>query len=282
MTSATPTRALLLALLAAPAAAMPPAPSAMTPPRPAANLAPVAAPTLAAERADARDAEDGRLLYREEHLLRYADGVLAERLVTYRCADGTAFARKRVDYAGAPLAPAFVLEDARTGYREGLAREGTQVRALVRADAGAPERSGALPASAALVADAGFDEFIRQRWDALVPAGEARIEFVVPSRLEALGVRVRGLGAADIDGVPAQRFRLTLGGWLAWVAPHIDVAYDARDRRLLRYEGLSNIRDADGAPLVARIDFAPPPPAPPASAWDAAAGEPLAACRVGA
>lgn len=271
--SSTPTPALLLAILLAPAAVAAPVPP------PAA--APVA-PALAAERAEARDAGDGRLLYREEHLLRYADGVLAERLVTYRCADGTAFARKRVDYAPDPLAPAFVLEDARTGYREGLAREGTQARALVRASADAPERSGPLAASPALVADAGFDEFIRQRWDALVPEGEARIDFVVPSRLEALGFRVRGLGVADIDGVPAQRFRLTLGGWLAWVAPHIDVAYDARDRRLLRYEGLSNIRDAGGEPLVARIDFAPPPPAPPASAWDAAAGEPLAACRVGA
>lgn len=266
--TAAPLRALLLAALIAPQASASPAP------------APALA--LAAERAEARDARDGRLLYREEHLLRYADGALSERLVTYRCADGTAFARKRVDYAGAPLAPAFVLEDARTGYREGLARDDEAPRALVRAAADAPERSGTLPASPALVADAGFDEFIRQRWDDLVPAGEARIEFVVPSRLEALGFRVRGLGAADIDGVPAQRFRLTLGGWLAWIAPHIDVAYDARDRRLLRYEGLSNIRDADGDPLVARIDFAPPPPAPPASAWDAAAGEVLAACRVDA
>ncbi len=238
--------------------------------------------TLAAERADARDAEDGRLLYREEHLLRYADGALRERLVTYRCADGTAFARKRVDYAGAALAPAFVLDDARTGYREGLAREGAAARALVRETAAAPERSGPLAASPSLVADAGFDEFIRRHWDTLVPAGEARIDFVVPSRLEALGFRVRGLGPGDIDGVPAQRFRLTLGGWLAWIAPQIDVAYDARDRRLLRYEGLSNIRDADGDPLLARIDFAPPPPAPPAEAWDAAAGEALASCRVGA
>jgi len=95
--------------------------------------------------------------------------------------------------------------------------------------------------------------------------------------------RVRQAGTLRIDGAPAQLFRLRLDGLLGFVAPHIDVAYDARDRRLLRFEGLGNLRDAHAREqLEVRIDF--PAPARPAAAglWTAAWSEPLvASCESG-
>ena len=49
----------------------------------------------------------------------------------------------------------------------------TEIQLLHAMAGGAPERSGPLATSPTLVADAGFDEFIRRYWDTLVPAGEA-------------------------------------------------------------------------------------------------------------
>lgn len=249
----------------------------------AAALAGPAAAALQFQQALARDPDDGALIYTEDHLLRRDDGALSQRLVVYRCTDGTAFARKRVDYRGAPLAPAFQFEDARLGYREGL-RAGTNGggRELwVRPSPDEPERSAALAPAEALVVDAGFDEFVRRRWDALLTGKPVPLRFAVPSRLDTYDFTVRRRGSTELAGEPAEVFRLRLGGLLGWLAPHIDVAYGRDSRRLLRFEGLSNLRDDAGEdPLQARIDF--PEPARPAALgrWQALASEPLSACRV--
>lgn len=249
----------------------------------AASIAALAAPAAASlqiQEGLAHDPDSGALLYREQHLLDHAEGELRRRLVVYRCTDGTAFARKQVDYADSALAPAFSFEDVRLGYREGLRRDGGGDALWVRLDQ-AGERSVPVPDGEALVADAGFDEFIRKRWQPLLEGRPVPLQFAVPSRLDAYDFTVRRRGAGEVAGEPAEFFRLRLGGWLGWLAPHIDVAYGRESRRLLRFEGLSNLRDDQGnEQLLARIDF--PRPAAPAAPgqWQALAAEPLSACSV--
>ncbi len=241
---------------------------------------PAARAGLSFEEGVARDPDDNQLLYREQHLVRREGERTLQRLVLYRCPDGTAFARKRVDYRASALAPEFSFEDARLGYREGLRREDGTGEVWVRPAPGEAERSASL-AAAGLVADAGFDEFIRKQWQPLLAGQAVPLEFAVPSRLESLGFQVRRLGPQALDGEPAEVFRLRLGGWLGWLAPHIDVAYGRDSRRLLRFEGLSNLREDDGQrQLVARIDFPGAATPAPEGRWAAFEREPLSGCRV--
>jgi hypothetical protein len=237
---------------------------------------------LMAQEAIATSLANGALVYREEHLLRGDAGRPLERLVLFRCPGGAAFARKRIDYAQSASAPAFAFEDARTGYREGLRRKAAGDELYFRERAGASERLALLPARAQ-VADAGFDEFVRAHWQALAAGESVPLRFAVPARLGSLDFRVRQAGARQVDGEPALVFRLRLDGLLGFVAPHIDVAYSARSRRLLRFEGMSNLRDDDGrGQFEVRIDF--PAPAQPTGAgrWAAALSEPLVArCESG-
>lgn len=235
---------------------------------------------LGFQEASARDPETGELLYTEHHLMRRVDDQLRQRLVLYRCVDGTAFARKRIDYAASALAPAFFFEDARQGYREGLRREGTAPELWVQRSPDDAERSAELDAGAGLVADAGFDEFIRRQWQPLLAGDEVQLQFAVPSRLDSYDFAVRRRGSDQVAGEAAELFRLRLGGFWGLLAPHIDVAYARDSRRLLRFEGLSNLRDDDGESLQARIEF--PRPASPAEEdrWQAMASAPLSACRV--
>jgi len=230
----------------------------------------------------ARDPDSRALLYREQHLIRRAQGKPAERLVLYRCADGTPFARKRVDYRLSAQAPEFSFEDVRLGYREGLRRAGGTGTVWVRDGRDESERSAALEdPGARLVADAGFDEFIRSQWQPLVAGESVPLRFAVPSRLQTLGFKVARQGSLTVGKEPAEAFRLKLGGLLGWIAPHIDVAYGRDTRRLLRFEGLSNLRSDDGrSQLVARIEFLAPAVAAAEGQWRAAERQPLSACRV--
>ena len=248
-------------------------------------LALAALPAQAAltfEEGMARDPESRALLYREHHLVRRAEGKPTERLVIYRCADGTPFARKRVDYRRSMQAPEFSFEDARLGYREGLRRQGGTDTVWVRDARGETERSATLDDPAArLVADAGFDEFIRSHWTPLVSGQSVPLRFAVPSRLQTLGFKVDRQGSVTLGKEQAETFRLKLGGLLGWVAPHIDVAYGRDSRRLLRFEGLSNLRSDDGrSQLVARIEFPAPAVAAAEGQWRAADSQPLSGCRV--
>ena len=56
-------------------------------------LAPASRAAVLETVGDAHARDDGRLLYREQHLVRRDGDRPLERLVLYRCPDGTAFAR---------------------------------------------------------------------------------------------------------------------------------------------------------------------------------------------
>ncbi len=224
----------------------------------------------------ARDPKSDRLLYREDHLFRHEGERPVERLVLYRCPDGIAFARKRIDYRSSATAPEFELVDAR-GYREGLRREGGRTLIWAGGKPARPLRTSDGP----LVADAGFDEFLRQSWSQL-GAGKSRpLAFVVPAFGRSLSFEVRGLGRRGSGDAAVQRFELRLEGLLGKVTPAISVEYTTTDRRLRRFAGLTNVRDGRGEQIEARIDFpdAPQPAEP--QRWQTAAAVPLAACKVG-
>lgn len=205
---------------------------------------------------DAFDPRSGNLLYRESHYL-FEDDYGRGRLVLYRCPDGAPFARKHVFYGEQPQAPAFSLRDARVGYREGLRRGELGPEAYVQTGRNEEEKRALIDAVPDMVADAGFDEFVRRYWDVLQRGETLRFPFLVPSRLQVMDFRVRKSGSIGEGEDRQSLFRLQLGAWWAFVLPHIDVVYRDHDQRLMRFEGLTNIRSADGKNLSARIEFNP-------------------------
>jgi hypothetical protein len=204
----------------------------------------------------ARSLDTGALLYIESHAVSGAGSAQEKRVVLYLCAaDSSPFARKLLDYGTARTAPAFDFEDARSGYSEGLKRDSRGLTVFARAGTQADLRAERLVAAAELVADAGFDEFVRERWDSLERRVVSKVPFVVPSLQESVNFRVRKVDETTIGGDVASVIRLSLSGPLGWFVPDIDVSYRKHDRRLMRYRGTTNIRDAAGELLKAQIDF---------------------------
>lgn len=239
---------------------------------------PAAATGVTAYQGLARAVDGDTLLYEEHHLLRNEDQRPRERLVLYRCPDGAAFARKTVRYGDSLQAPEFDLRDARFGYREGFELGSS----FVQRSAQAALQRETLPAREDFVVDAGFDEFVRAHWGALQRGDAVRLDFLIPSRLAVYGFKLRRLRSESIDGEPATVFRLALAGVFGWFADAIDVAYRDHDRRLMRFDGLTNIRRDASENLVARIEFPPEREQAASDAdWQAALREPLSACSLG-
>jgi hypothetical protein len=204
----------------------------------------------------ATDLHSHEFLYAEQHVLASRNGRLAERVVLYTCRNGTPFARKTVAYVNS-LAPDFELDDASNGLVEGIKSSGGQREVFFRAAANDAEKTKVLPNVPGLVADAGFDEFVRANWQALSADQTLSIRFLIPSRLEDMSFRIGELAATQAEGVPVDVFRLKLGGFFGWFLPGIDVYYGTQDRVLIRYVGISDLRNSSGDNMKVDITFNP-------------------------
>jgi len=203
----------------------------------------------------AKDRDSGQSLYREKHWLLLQDDKALERIVLYTCVDGRPVARKVVDYSAGALAPNFALENALASYQEGLRSNASQRTVHYRTRSDRTEHAKSFKPPAGLVADAGFDEFVRRHWNELLRGDRVRFHFLVPSRLENYSFKLRWIQSQTIEGQPVEVFRLGLTGLLGMIAPDIDVHYRREDRVLMRYEGVTNIRDPKGENYDARIEF---------------------------
>jgi len=192
----------------------------------------------------AYEKKSGKLLYRESHWLQEG-----QRLVLYRCPDGKPFARKKV--LGSSAAPDFELVDGRDGYREGVRTRAGVREVYSRAAIGAAEKIKTIPGRNNQVIDAGFDTYVRQQWDALASHDKQRIAFLVPSRLQDMDFKLSPLAG----NATSRRYGLALDTWYGGVVPGLTVTYSTADRRLLRFEGIGNIRTAAGKYPTVRIEF---------------------------
>lgn len=204
----------------------------------------------------------GTVLYSEEHWI--TRGPREEsRLVLYRCPGGQPFARKRVHGPIGGAVPDFDFYDHRDGYREGVSGRGGERRVYVQHGQAGSRQSSPLPARPNAVIDAGFDAYLRSHWDALGEGRDTNIAFLVPSRLAYIDLKIH-VRDKTTASPPVRQFHLSLNAWYGFVAPSINVTYSMRDRRLLRFEGVSNIRDNQGDTQQVRIEFPPnkryPPP----------------------
>lgn len=188
-----------------------------------------------------RGSED--VVYRESHW-RYTEAGQERRLVLYRCPDGLPFARKLLIGSADTAAPDFEFVDARDGYREGVRRRAGVREVYWQASATSPERSESVNLGADSVVDAGFDAFVRTHWAALIEGRPRAAAFLLPSEFNSLPLVLRKTSASG-SGLTTQ-FTLRAAVWYAFALPEITLIYRNGDRRLLRFTGVSTIRDARG------------------------------------
>lgn len=196
-------------------------------------------------------ADNTALLYRETHWL-YREGNVGKRLVLYRCADGTPFARKSITEFPSPWAPSFDFYDARLGYREGVSNEdGHRVAYYqTRKDAGPQRRQLELDGND--VIDAGFDAYVRAHWDQISPSVSLHAAIVVPGRLTTLPVTIT---EEDLGDPEVRHLRMRLNTWFRLIVPTISIDYERNGRRLAAFHGIGTIRDASGRNLNVHIRF---------------------------
>lgn len=201
------------------------------------------------------DLSSGELIYKAFHHETLADGRVLLDKVRYVDPKGSALAAKRTDFSRSSMTPEFQLINARTGHREGLKLDDAGgFHVSFKRSEKHEAKSLLLQGPNNALADAGFDRFIEDNWDRLV-AGEVLIrDFLIPSELDFFSFQIKTVPAADPQAhvhfvMEAENFLIRL------LTPSITVRYDRLTRRLLRYDGPSNLRDEEGSNYLVKIEF---------------------------
>jgi hypothetical protein len=200
----------------------------------------------------AYDRASGEPLYSEHHFQRFDGASLVDHRVEYRDPGGSLIAEKTLAYRRRPFAPEFRLKDARDGYAEGGRWRGGAYE-MYRVLDGDEDRKD-VAARPDLVADAGFDRFVRAHLASLRRGEPREVRLAVPGRMASLSLVIEpDPGARPAEGEIELRVRPA--SLLRYFVGPIRLTYDSRSGRLLRYTGISNIRSASGEHHDARIEF---------------------------
>lgn len=202
-------------------------------------------------RGNAYDLATGKFVYSENHSEFRKGGIHLYSRVSYRDSKGHEFASKLITFQPDKYQPTYELKDSRDGYVEGIRREGGQTVYFARRNRDQPLQSRAIATPKPAVFDGGFDYFVRDNLDKICAGQNASFYFAVPIELDYFRFRVavKETGAMcrmnlELDNIVLRQFVKPIKLW-----------YDVAKRRLIRYEGISNINGADGKSLKVRVVF---------------------------
>jgi hypothetical protein len=181
----------------------------------------VVEPPLETVIGSAYDLSSGNLVYREHH---FCDVASIQCSVNYRDAAGELIAQKLLDYSSGPHSPSLVMKDFRQG-------EGS---------------SQTLTGNSDWVVDAGFDNYVRSKWDTLDAGDPVKFPFLVPGFEKPLKMRAQR-SASESCTIEELCLEIVLDSWLlGLLVDPIALSYSRSERKLLRFRGISNIRDVNG------------------------------------
>lgn len=204
------------------------------------------------------DLKSGRPVYTERHEETIVNGVRVGLRSTYVGADGSVWAMRSVDFSKNPFVPDFEFEDRRTGYRLGAQSRGDSVRFFEREGPTAPLVSQTLRIPGPAVVDAGFNNYVQANWELIASGKKMYFNFGAPFAMDYYGFRVYKAGERRDGGRRFMTVKLDIDNFVIrlFLDP-IVLTYDMDARRLVSYEGISNILNDEGESYIVRISYDP-------------------------
>jgi hypothetical protein len=186
--------------------------------------------------------EKGALAYTEKHVVSSEAGKTTGSVTEYRAPDGTLIATMRSDYARSVAMPTYVFEDLQQNYREGMRwQDGEYV--IFHQEGSAPEKTSRLGSDSRVFSCQGWHYYLINNLD-LLEKDKIVLDLVLPSELRPFPFVVKKL-TSDESRVSAE---LSLNHWLfSHFAPKLRLEYDKKNRRLIEFQGVSNILTKAGA-----------------------------------
>lgn len=199
------------------------------------------------------------LLYSERHDQQFDASQLTLHTVSYEKPDGKVFAVKTATYPQQPGVAQFEFTDQRNGAVEGSRYlDDGSLELYAKKNSDSALKKGFIDVRDDTVVDAGFDRYVAANFDQLLAGDSVKIRFGLPGRQTDYKFLVSKPERVDFLGRKALRAKIRPASRvLSWLVDPITLTYDIKSRRLMMYEGVSNIKTDDGELQTVRIIYYP-------------------------
>lgn len=203
----------------------------------------------------ATDLKTGQPLYREVHEQHYDGTRWLGGNIRYLAPDGRLLGEKTLDFSRSryvPLMrfsqPGIGYEDSITGISDQDITVGTRRQNVIQ--------QTTVPRQPEQAADSGFNAYVVDQLPSLAQGRTLHMRFVVVGQRDQYRFRILPQEQLQLGGERALRLRVEPDSLLRWVVDPLTLVYGLESRRLLRYEGVSNlINPQTGKAWQVRIRF---------------------------
>lgn len=174
----------------------------------------------------------------------------------YKNTQGETIVKRHVNFERDPIKPDFRLDDLRTGYTEGAEVTGAMIRVFSGGSPDDPYQEKLLAVPEPAIIDAGFNFFIEKNWEKLIKGEVLTFNFVAPSQLDYFSFRVYKKRNLIHQNRPAVMLHMDIDNFFLRIfVEAIHLTYDTESRKLVVYDGISNIYNDDGTSHKVRMEF---------------------------
>jgi hypothetical protein len=185
----------------------------------------------------------GILEYVEHHTVAYRNGTVSDSQTMYYDANDNKIGELISHYSFGPQFGSYDFTDIRAQYQDGAKVAPGRIWVFRKQSPEKTIEGKYLAKEKGQIVGQGFHQFIVRNLEHIAQGEVFHVMLVLPSRLDQYEFRIR---KRKIDG-DTLYIRVEIDNWfLRLFAPHVDVDYDLKHRRLLRYEGISNLEDTSG------------------------------------
>lgn len=206
----------------------------------------------------AKPVDGGETLYQESHVIAGSceQGIFTpqEHTVKYSRSGSESFATKTLSYRQSVLRPSVEFNQPDFSELIEITNQDDQTLDILwQPPSGSTDKSS-LDVEASLVADAGFDNFVRQNWKQLIENGESiKFNMVAPTRGDYYGFILEPASDSRIDADHLVRIRPS-STLMRFLVDPILLGYND-DGLLTDYLGLTNIRKNEDTNHTAHIRY---------------------------
>ena len=197
---------------------------------------------------------DGKLVYIEQHESVINEGKLYKLTTNYLDAKGKQFGHIKTDYSLNSGIPNYEFIDNRNGRFVSVELQDKKVIAKTKTKKDEPKETNTYDLESNMVAGQGLYAFLYNNLEKFIQNSDhiENVLFLIPLNEDTYKFRIRKL-KKDNDIIT---LRLEADSWFfRLIAPHIDVTYNMINKKLLKYEGPSNLLSESGEAMNVSISY---------------------------
>lgn len=189
----------------------------------------------------------GKVAYLERHTVVYDDQTLIKSQTEYLDPEGKPIASLRSDFTQSLAAPAYILEDKRNQSLQGQRWSNQKLEVFTQNKKKDLSKSPEL-----MMGGEGLIYYIGANIKELISSEGLDFKLIIPGRLRTFDFVIKPLAHNEQEAA----FEIKMKSWLMRLfGPRLKLIYDVPKKRLKSFEGLSNLRDAEGEMMSVDIQY---------------------------